>query len=137
MTRRIVALLAVVLLLSPIAAQALPTAPPEQYDLLRHTSGLVYGSFTPNAQLKELYARANADSAGTLAAVENLYETGRASLSSPRVRNIPNVRIAHDSCLSMSEAIRRGGWMRAAQIRRLSLVIVALLCLASPRVSEG
>jgi CubicO group peptidase (beta-lactamase class C family) len=26
-------------------------------DLLRHTSGLVYGSFTPNARIKELYAK--------------------------------------------------------------------------------
>src|SRR6059036_2613767 len=29
------------------------------YDLLRHTSGMVYGGFTPNAELKELYAKAN------------------------------------------------------------------------------
>ena len=29
------------------------------YDLLRHTSGLVYGTSTPNAELKELYAKAN------------------------------------------------------------------------------
>jgi CubicO group peptidase (beta-lactamase class C family) len=44
------------------------------YDLLRHTSGLVYGSFTPNAQLKELYAKANATWAGVTPAeqLENL-----------------------------------------------------------------
>jgi len=29
------------------------------YDLLRHTSGMVYGGFTPNAELKELYAKSN------------------------------------------------------------------------------
>ena len=29
------------------------------YDLLRHTSGMVYATFTPNAQLKELYTKAN------------------------------------------------------------------------------
>src|SRR5438132_2435911 len=29
------------------------------YDLLRHTSGMVYGGFTPNAELKDLYAKAN------------------------------------------------------------------------------
>jgi CubicO group peptidase (beta-lactamase class C family) len=29
-------------------------------DLLRHTSGLVYGSFTPNEQVKELYAKEGA-----------------------------------------------------------------------------
>ena len=29
-------------------------------DLLRHTSGLVYGSFTPNARMKELYEKAGA-----------------------------------------------------------------------------
>src|SRR6266516_4878682 len=29
------------------------------YDLLRHTSGMVYGTFTPSAELKELYAKAN------------------------------------------------------------------------------
>ena len=28
------------------------------YDLLRHTSGMVYAGFTPNAQLKELYTKA-------------------------------------------------------------------------------
>jgi len=33
--------------------------PMQVYDLLRHTSGLVYGSFTPNARIKELYANAN------------------------------------------------------------------------------
>ena len=33
--------------------------PVQVYDLLRHTSGLVYGSFTPNARIKELYAEAN------------------------------------------------------------------------------
>jgi len=44
------------------------------YDLLRHTSGLVYGSFTPNAQLKELYAKANAGWAGVTPAeqIDNL-----------------------------------------------------------------
>ena len=30
-------------------------------DLLRHTSGLVYGSFTPNQQIKELYAKNGVD----------------------------------------------------------------------------
>jgi CubicO group peptidase (beta-lactamase class C family) len=30
-------------------------------DLLRHTSGLVYGSFTPNARIKELYERNSVD----------------------------------------------------------------------------
>ena len=30
-------------------------------DLLRHTSGLVYGSFTPNPQIKELYAKNGVD----------------------------------------------------------------------------
>jgi CubicO group peptidase (beta-lactamase class C family) len=29
------------------------------YDLLRHTSGMVYATFTANAQLKELYTKAN------------------------------------------------------------------------------
>src|SRR5207245_510635 len=29
------------------------------YDLLRHTSEMVYGGFTPNPELKELYAKAN------------------------------------------------------------------------------
>jgi len=33
--------------------------PMQVYDLLRHTSGLVYGGFTPNARIKELYANAN------------------------------------------------------------------------------
>jgi CubicO group peptidase (beta-lactamase class C family) len=33
--------------------------PVQVYDLLRHTSGLVYGSFTPNVRIKELYAEAN------------------------------------------------------------------------------
>ena len=30
-------------------------------DLLRHTSGIVYGVFTPNARVKELYAKAGVD----------------------------------------------------------------------------
>ena len=30
-------------------------------DLLRHTSGLVYGGFTPNERMKELYAKAGVD----------------------------------------------------------------------------
>jgi CubicO group peptidase (beta-lactamase class C family) len=34
------------------------------YDFLRHTSGMVYGTFTPNTQLKELYAKANVAWAG-------------------------------------------------------------------------
>jgi CubicO group peptidase (beta-lactamase class C family) len=34
------------------------------YDLMRHTSGLVYGSFTPNAHIKDLYAKANVAWAG-------------------------------------------------------------------------
>ncbi len=34
------------------------------HDLLRHTSGMVYGGFTPNTQLKELYAKANVAWAG-------------------------------------------------------------------------
>src|SRR5262249_32605383 len=38
--------------------------PMQVYDLLRHTSGLVYGSFTSNARLKELYASANANWSG-------------------------------------------------------------------------
>jgi CubicO group peptidase (beta-lactamase class C family) len=44
------------------------------YDLLRHTSGFVYGSFTPNAHVKDLYARANVNWAGLTPAqqVENL-----------------------------------------------------------------
>jgi CubicO group peptidase (beta-lactamase class C family) len=44
------------------------------YDLMRHTSGLVYGSFTPNAQLQELYAKANVAWSGVTAAeqVESL-----------------------------------------------------------------
>lgn len=29
------------------------------YDLLRHTSGIVYGMFTPNAHIKDLYTKAN------------------------------------------------------------------------------
>jgi len=33
-------------------------------DLLRHTSGLVYGGFTPNARMKELYQKAGVDWAG-------------------------------------------------------------------------
>jgi CubicO group peptidase (beta-lactamase class C family) len=44
------------------------------YDLMRHTSGMVYGTFTPNAQLKELYAKANVAWSGVTAAeqVESL-----------------------------------------------------------------
>jgi CubicO group peptidase (beta-lactamase class C family) len=38
--------------------------PVQVYDLLRHTSGLVYGTFTPNAQMKELYAKANVNWSG-------------------------------------------------------------------------
>src|SRR5258706_10420664 len=38
-----------------VAAQRPVTA----HDLLRHTSGIVYGTSTPNAELKELYAKAN------------------------------------------------------------------------------
>src|SRR2546427_132272 len=34
------------------------------YDLLRHTSGMVYGGFTPQPQLKELYAKADGAWAG-------------------------------------------------------------------------
>jgi CubicO group peptidase (beta-lactamase class C family) len=34
------------------------------YDLMRHTSGLVYGGFTPNAHIKDLYAKANVAWAG-------------------------------------------------------------------------
>ena len=33
-------------------------------DLLRHTSGIVYGTFTPNAHVKELYTKANVNWAG-------------------------------------------------------------------------
>jgi len=44
------------------------------YDLLRHTSGMVYGGFTPNAELKELYAKANVTWSGVTPAeqLENL-----------------------------------------------------------------
>src|SRR5215470_15452842 len=35
--------------------------PMQVYDLLRHTSGLVYGGFTPNARIKELYQKAGVD----------------------------------------------------------------------------
>jgi CubicO group peptidase (beta-lactamase class C family) len=38
--------------------------PMQVYDLLRHTSGLVYGAFTPNARIKELYANANVNWSG-------------------------------------------------------------------------
>src|SRR5215468_1112803 len=38
--------------------------PVQVYDLLRHTSGLVYGGFTPNARIKELYANANVNWSG-------------------------------------------------------------------------
>ena len=38
-----------------VAAERVPSI----YDLLRHTSGFVYGDFTPNARVKELYAKAN------------------------------------------------------------------------------
>jgi len=38
--------------------------PMQVYDLLRHTSGLVYGGFTPNARIKELYASANVNWSG-------------------------------------------------------------------------
>src|SRR5882724_1698038 len=41
--------------MSTVAAQR----PVTVYDLLRHTSGMLYGSFTPNAELKERYAKAN------------------------------------------------------------------------------
>ena len=41
--------------------------PMQVYDLLRHTSGLVYGSFTPNARIKELYANANVNWQGVTA----------------------------------------------------------------------
>src|SRR2546422_9900368 len=34
------------------------------YDLLRHTSGMVYGGVTPHAELQELYAKANVTGAG-------------------------------------------------------------------------
>jgi CubicO group peptidase (beta-lactamase class C family) len=34
------------------------------YDLLRHTSGLVYGGFTPNEYLKEVYAKENVNWSG-------------------------------------------------------------------------
>jgi CubicO group peptidase (beta-lactamase class C family) len=34
------------------------------YDLMRHTSGIVYGAFTPNAHIKELYTKANVAWAG-------------------------------------------------------------------------
>src|SRR5262245_22019619 len=33
-------------------------------DLLRHTSGFVYGGFTPNAKVKDAYARLGVDWAG-------------------------------------------------------------------------
>jgi len=44
------------------------------YDLMRHTSGMVYGTFTPTAQLKDLYAKANVAWSGVTAAeqVESL-----------------------------------------------------------------
>jgi CubicO group peptidase (beta-lactamase class C family) len=38
--------------------------PMQVYDLLRQTSGLVYGAFTPNARIKELYANANVNWSG-------------------------------------------------------------------------
>jgi CubicO group peptidase (beta-lactamase class C family) len=34
------------------------------YELLRHTSGIVYGGFTPNAHIKDLYAKGNVGWAG-------------------------------------------------------------------------
>ena len=41
--------------------------PAQVYDLLRHTSGLVYGVFTPNARMKELYTNANVNWSGVTA----------------------------------------------------------------------
>jgi CubicO group peptidase (beta-lactamase class C family) len=48
--------------------------PMQVYDLLRHTSGLVYSTFTPNAQIKDLYTKANATWSGVTAQeqIENL-----------------------------------------------------------------
>ena len=41
-----------------------PDRPVTVYDLMRHTSGVVYGGFTPNAYIKELYQKANVAWAG-------------------------------------------------------------------------
>jgi CubicO group peptidase (beta-lactamase class C family) len=50
------------------------------YDLLRHTSGMVYGTFTPNAELKERYAKANVTWTGVTAA-EQLESLGKVPLA--------------------------------------------------------
>jgi CubicO group peptidase (beta-lactamase class C family) len=50
------------------------------YDLLRHTSGMVYGSFTPNAELKERYARANVNWSGVTPA-EQVESLGKVPLA--------------------------------------------------------
>src|SRR5438445_6847547 len=52
------------------------------YDLLRHTSGMVYGGFTPNAELKELYAKANVTWSGVTPA-EQLESLAKVPLAPP------------------------------------------------------
>ena len=48
----------------PTYAAVASDRPVTVYDLLRHTSGFVYGGFTPNAHMKELYTKANVQWAG-------------------------------------------------------------------------
>src|SRR5947208_521745 len=50
------------------------------YDLLRHTSGMVYGVFTSNAELKDLYAKANVAWSGVTPA-EQLEGLGKVPLA--------------------------------------------------------
>jgi CubicO group peptidase (beta-lactamase class C family) len=52
--------------LDPVTGKVVYTVVPADrdvtvQDLLRHTSGLVYGGFTPNARIKELYEKAGVD----------------------------------------------------------------------------
>ena len=54
--------------------------PMQVYDLLRHTSGLVYGGFTPNTRIKELYANANVNWSG-VTPQEQLESVGKVPLA--------------------------------------------------------